>query len=70
MNAVQLSKTNMIKALVISLEADKAFDWAKREYLFDVLQRFRLDDVFIHWISVYKSAMAINGCASDLFPLS
>lgn len=59
--------------MVISLDAEKAFDCVEWSYLFNVLHKFNLGENFIRWVKLlYNNPLAaviINGCRSDNFSL-
>lgn len=59
--------------VVISLDAEKAFDWVEWDYLFFTLQKFGFKEGFIAWIRLlYSSPLASvisNNTQSGYFPL-
>ena len=71
LNIIQLSEQREVDGLVISLDAEKAFDRVEWSYLFFTLDRFGLGDDFVKWVKVlYMEPMAAvlaNGLRSTNF---
>ena len=71
LNIIQLSEQQAIDGLVISLDAEKAFDRVEWSYLFRTLEQFGLGDGFAGWVKVlYTQPMAAvitNGLRSTNF---
>uniref|UniRef100_A0A3P9MQD2 Reverse transcriptase domain-containing protein n=1 Tax=Oryzias latipes TaxID=8090 RepID=A0A3P9MQD2_ORYLA len=71
LNIIQLSDQKAGDGLVISLDAEKAFDQVEWSYLFFTLQKFSLGDGFIKWIKVLYpqplAAVRTNGLRSADF---
>ena len=73
LNVIQLSQNINHSAMVLSLDAEKAFDRVEWPYLFFVLEEFGLGSRFIDWVKVlYNSrtaAVLTNGLRSANFPI-
>ncbi len=71
LNVIQFAKQQSIDGLVISLDAEKAFDRIEWPYLFHTLHKFGLGEHFIKWVKLLYneplSAMLTNGCRSSTF---
>ncbi len=73
LNVIYTFKVKSIEGLVLSLDAEKAFDRIEWSYLFFVLDKFGLGENFVQWIRVLYtdpcSAVLTNGFRSDYFPM-
>ena len=73
LHIINICQTQEIDSMVISLDAEKAFDRVEWPYLFNILHKFNLGDNFVRWVQLlYKNPMAAvitNGYRSDNFPL-
>lgn len=71
LNVIQFAKQQSVDGLVISLDAEKAFDRIEWPYLFHTLHKFGLGQHFIRWIKLLYneplSAVLTNGCRSSTF---
>ncbi len=74
LNIIQYSNQHTNSGLVISLDAEKAFDRVEWPYLFSVLSKFNLGDVFIKWVRMFYSSptarVITNGLKSPEFTLA
>lgn len=58
-NIMHHSKAIQENLVIISLDAEKAFDKVECHHLFTVLEKFHLGDEFINWVKIlYKSPTA------------
>lgn len=61
------------ESVVIALDAEKAFDYLEREYMFTTLKYFNFGPEFIRWIEIIyahpRASIITNGDISETFPL-
>lgn len=73
LNLMTHQKVKEEEAILLSLDAHKAFDRVSWKYLFQTLKRLQFGPNFIKWIeTLYSSpqaAVRVNGCLSDRFEL-
>lgn len=73
LDVIDYSALSGHQSLLISLDAEKAFDRVEFPYLFAVLKKFNFDESFLGWIrSLYRDPQAqvrVNGTLSDRFGL-
>lgn len=72
-NIISTAQKTKQTSLVISLDAQKAFKRVRWGYLFETLEVFGFNPVFINWIETNynnpQSCIRVNGCCSDFFPV-
>ncbi|KAI5628117.1 hypothetical protein C0J50_8261, partial [Silurus asotus] len=72
-NIIYSKQSSPLPEVVVSLDAEKAFDRVEWEYLFAILKKFGFGDTFVSWIRLlYKSPQAsvrTNNVSSDYFSL-
>uniref|UniRef100_A0A3P9KND8 Reverse transcriptase domain-containing protein n=1 Tax=Oryzias latipes TaxID=8090 RepID=A0A3P9KND8_ORYLA len=73
LNIINICQVQDMDSLVISLDAEKAFDRVEWPYLHHILHLFNLGETFIQWVKLlYNNPLApviTNGCRSDSFSL-
>ena len=73
LNVIQLSRQQNLPSMVISLDAEKAFDRVEWHFLFSTLNTFGFGDAFNNWVRLLYNrplaAVRINGQLSSYFPL-
>lgn len=74
LNIIYSKQTSKMPEVVISLDAEKAFDRVEWRYLFTTLQKFGFGDGFCKWIRLLYSSpeayVSTNNNRSTYFPLS
>ena len=65
---IAYSPSASVPEMVISLDAEKAFDRVEWRYLFSVLKQFGFDNAFISWVQLL-AAVVTNGQQSKYFSL-
>ena len=70
---IAYSPSASVPEMVISLDAEKAFDRVEWRYLFSVLKQFGFDNAFISWVQLLYAqplaAVVTNGQQSEYFSL-
>lgn len=74
LSIIHLAQTGDELCVALALDAEKAFDRLEWDYLFKVLGKFGLGEVFINWVKALyyepKAKVITNGQISSVFPLS
>lgn len=72
-NLINIAQQDKAKSIILSLDAEKAFDKVNWQFLFHTLRKFGFGESFIHWIqTLYTSPRATvttNGITSASFTL-
>ena len=73
LNVISCTKNNHQPTMMLSLDAQKAFDRVKWSFLYHTLKVFGFHPTFIDWVKVIyknpKSRMRVNSCCSKFFSL-
>lgn len=73
LNIISYSKTNQEESIILSLDAQKAFDRVSWQYLHKTLERFQFGPNFLKWIQILYSnpqaVVKVNGTISERFIL-
>ena len=73
LNVIQLSQSMKLDCVVVSLDAEKAFDRVKWPYLLSTLETLGLGEAFLSWVKLLYdnplSAVLANGKRSPYFKL-
>lgn len=71
---LETCEENNEKALIVTLDQEKAFDKIEHKYLFKVLEKFNFPDDFIRWVQIiYSGAKArvnANGSLTEEFDIT
>lgn len=72
-NLINITQLERSKSIILSLDAEKAFDKVNWQFLFHTLRKFGFGESFVHWIeTLYTSPRATvttNGITSPSFTL-
>lgn len=73
LNVMSSVSTKNSEAMVLSLDAEKAFDRLSWKYLFQTLKRYGFGEKFITWIRILyfepRASVRVNGYGSEYFTL-
>lgn len=73
LNLISCTKNNRQPTMLLSLDAQKAFDRVKWNFLYQTLEVFGFHSTFINWVKIVyknpKSRIRVNGCCSEFFCL-
>lgn len=74
LNVIYSNETTSSPEVVISVDAEKAFDRVEWSYLFAVLEKFRFGNSFVSWIRLLYTSPCVNittnNVQSSYFPLN
>lgn len=74
LNVVHSPASREVPEVVVSLDAEKAFDRTEMPYLFAVMERFGFGTTFTSWVRLLytspRASVVTNRVASQCFPLS
>ena len=72
LNVIQAFENDSIDGLVLSMDAEKAFDRVEWSFLFYTLDKFGLGNNFLKWVRILytnpQAAVVTNGLRSEYFP--
>lgn len=73
LNIQMIAGRRQVPSMLLSLDAEKAFDRLDWEYLKQTLVHMGFHDIFIRWIQIFyynpKSRVRVNGYCSEFFDL-
>jgi hypothetical protein len=73
LNVITCAKKNKQTSMLISFDAQKAFDTVNWDFLYRTLSAMGFHSEFINWVRVIyknpKSRVRVNGCCSEFFEL-